>query len=310
VAVGVDRVAPEDRVALAGGARGPGGGGAVAVGGRDGIEDERHRLVAVEGQRRPLGDEEPRAPRRPGRQVAGEPRLRHALAAQQPQPGIRIVQGVPEPDGARAGHPDVEDRPRVAEVRHRVLVVVPHPADAHCQPAIARRLRAHGAHRLAVLVAVVVGDEHVVDPVVIQPRRDRARTDAVVRGQAHERGAVQAGVGGHRRDLQQPGVPEDRRGAGHLRGVEVADVGERLLVARRAPRVGDGLLVAIGAGAVEDDELRGAAVGALECELRAAQHVAPGAGGRTGERQAHVDPAHGRESTPAPRGRRSRSRRR
>jgi hypothetical protein len=28
--------------------------------------------------------------------------------------------------------------------------------------------------------------------------------------------------------------------------VEVADVGERLLVARRAPCVGDGLLVAIG----------------------------------------------------------------
>ena len=123
----------------------------------------------------------------------------------------------------------------------------------------------------AVLVAVVVDDEHVVDPVVGQPRRDGARPDAVVRGQAHERVAVQAGVGGHRRDLEQPGAGQERRAAGDLRGVEVADVGERLVVLHRAAGVGDRLAVAVGAEPVEDDQLGSGAVGGLERELRAAQ---------------------------------------
>jgi hypothetical protein len=278
--------------------------------GGDGVEDERHRLVAVEAHRHALGDEEARALPRGGRHLAGEPRQCHAVATQQPQVRVRGVQGVPQPDGAGAGHPDVEDRLRRAEVGHRVLVAVPHRPDAHAQPALARRLGAHGAHRLAVLVAVVVDDEHVVDTALAQPRGDRARPDAVVRGQAHERVAVQAGVGGDGRDLQQPGAAEDRRGADDLRGVEVAHVGERLLVLRRALGVGDRLALTVGREAVEDHQLGRCAVGGLERELRAPQHVAAGAGGRTGERQARVDAAHGPESTPARRARRACSRRR
>ena len=136
-------------------------------------------------------------------------------------------------------------------------------------------------------------DERVVDTALAQPRGDRARPDAVVRGQAHERVAVQAGVGGDGGDLQQPGAGEDRRGGGDLRGVEVAEVGERMLVLRRALGVGDRLSVTVGGEAVEDDELGSGPVGGLERQLDAAQHVAPRAGGRPGEREARVDAAHG-----------------
>ena len=87
-------------------------------------------------------------------------------------------------------------------------------------------------------------------------------------------------------------------------------VRERLLVLRRAAGVGDRPAIAVGTEAVEDDQFGSGAVGGLQRELRAPKHVAPGAGGRTGERQARVDAAHGPESTPARRARRSHSRRR
>ena len=203
------------------------------------------------------------------------------------------MQRIPQPDRARARDADVEHGLRVAEVGDGILVVVPYRPDPHGQPALARGLRAHRAHRLAVFVAVVV--DHEQPPYVRgrEPVGDRTRPDAVVRGDPHQRVAAQLGVGRHRRDLQQPGLAQDRRGGLHLRGVEVAQVGQRVAVARGAPRVGDRLRVAVGAEAVEHDELGGRAVGRLERELGAAQHVTPGAGGRPRERQADVDATHG-----------------
>jgi len=225
--------------------------------------------------------------------------------------GFASCSVLPQADGARTGDPDVDDGLSLSEIADRLLVVVPHRTDPHGQPALARRLGAHRADGLAVPIAVVVDDEHVAHAGLLQPLRDGERADAVVRGEAHERVALQPGEGGDRCDLQQSGLPQARRGRLHLRGMEVAEVGQRRAVLDRLLRVGNCARIAIlRREAVEDHELDRTVRG-LERDLRPAQHVAAGVRGGTGERQAGVDAAHDSpESTPAPRARRSRSRRR
>ena len=87
---------------------------------------------------------------------------------------------------------------------------------------------------------MVVDDENGADAYIAEPRRDRACTRGVVRHEPDERGAAETDICRHRGDLEEPSVSENRRGLEHLRGVEVAYVGERRVVAGCLARVGDG----------------------------------------------------------------------
>jgi hypothetical protein len=86
---------------------------------------------------------------------------------------------------------------------------------------------------------------------------------------------VETGERGHRRDLQHAGVTQYRCRCHHLRGVEVAEVGERATIIGGAASVRRRQRLAILAGGVERDQLHVGVLRAVECEFGAAQHVPP-----------------------------------
>jgi hypothetical protein len=127
---------------------------------------------------------------------------------------------------------------------------------------------------------MVVNDKQLAHAAPGEPRGDRPRADAVMRHQPHQRGAVQLDERRDRRDRQQPGVAQQRRGLHDLGGVEVAEIGDRRRIARSAPGVCDCLRLPVVAEAVEGDQVDPSAGYPLEGELGAAQRSCPA--GRAG----------------------------
>ena len=122
---------------------------------------------------------------------------------------------------------------------------------------------------------MVVHDQQRMHTGIDQPARDRPRADAVVRHEPHQGGTVETGERGRRRDLQDAGVTQDRCRRDHLRGVEVAEVGERATIVGRPSSVRCRQRLAIFAGGVEPDQLDVCVLRALEGEFGTAQQVAP-----------------------------------
>jgi hypothetical protein len=138
---------------------------------------------------------------------------------------------------------------------------------------------------------VVVYDQQLTHAGIHQPDGHRPRADAVVRHEPDQRGTVEPDERGHRRDLQHPGVPENRRRLHYLRRMEVAEVGERARIIGGAASIRYRQRLAILAERAERDELDVCLLRPLERQLGAAQHLAPRRPGRTRQRQARVDPA-------------------
>jgi hypothetical protein len=116
---------------------------------------------------------------------------------------------------------------------------------------------------------VVVHDKQLAHAGVHQPTGSCACAHAVVRHESNQGGPVQAGEGGDRRDLQHPGVREDRRCLHHLRGVKVAEVGERARIIGRAAGIRYRQRLPVLAEGVEH-ELNAGVLCPLERELGAA----------------------------------------
>jgi hypothetical protein len=136
---------------------------------------------------------------------------------------------------------------------------------------------------------VVVNHQQHLNTGLLEPRGDCPRADAVVRHQPHERWAVQPGERGHRRDLQQAGLGEDRAGREDLGRMEVADVRKCVGVVCGLACVRDRLLLAIGAMGVQSHQLDCLGITVLERQLRPSQHLSARLRGWTAERKAYVD---------------------
>ena len=138
---------------------------------------------------------------------------------------------------------------------------------------------------------MVVDDQQLPRSDTGEPVGDRARADAVVRHEPHQGRAVQAGERGHGRHLEEAGLAEDRRGLEHLRGVEVAEIGDHSRVVDGLARVSHRLLLAVLAEGVDDCELH-PCVRPLEGEPCSTEQLASQARRRPAQRQAGVDAMH------------------
>jgi hypothetical protein len=140
---------------------------------------------------------------------------------------------------------------------------------------------------------VVVNHEQLLHARLDEPTGDCPCTDAVMRHHPYECLPAEPHERGHRRDLEQIGLAENRRGRENLGRVELANVRKGLRVVRGSPCVRAGPLLAIRGKGVERNQLRNGTVIALERQLGAPKHLAAGPREWTAERKAGVDAAQG-----------------
>jgi hypothetical protein len=126
---------------------------------------------------------------------------------------------------------------------------------------------------------VVVHDEQLRDAHLDEPVRDRRGSDPVVWAEADERWALQADKRRDWSDLQEACLAEDRRRSRDLERMEVADVGQRRVVGRRATGVLERLRSGNAGERVEQHELHGVVLRLLQCKLDAACDLAPSPAG-------------------------------